>query len=331
MTQLIIGIIAIIIALFIIKKVVGCVARIVVIIILCAILSILYATHANAQLFKPKKKAQESYTVTQDGQIKKRALFEKKPKAERVIDPKYLAGACPEVNGKIQWQKAIESANMVLGSSPSTMLRDWSVQAGMTQTYAAISQHYVDATLNCNLLLHTAYSNMGLGFGPYSVNSRYSHGAYLAGNEDGKALPALWGSTQNGYYMAMKTYSATNLDKSIFWKLPYLFEYTDPVAGIGYRHTVYPGLTSDETLLSRAEAYINLGQYDKACADMTLWVRNISKDAANDGIVRVFHPHPFGYWLGLTDFDFEMWRGLPALGQRAGIGFVLQYTQYGSC
>ena len=95
MTQLIIGIIAIIIALFIIKKVVGCVARIVVIIILCAILSILYATHANAQLFKPKKKPQESYTITQDGQIKKRALFEKKPKAERVIDPKYLAGACP--------------------------------------------------------------------------------------------------------------------------------------------------------------------------------------------------------------------------------------------
>lgn len=184
-----------------------------------------------------------------------------------------------------QWQKAIESANMVLGTSPSTMLRDWRVQAGMTQTYAAISQHYVDATLNCNLLLHTAYSNMGLGFGPYYINSRYSHGAYLAGNEDGKALPALWGSTQNGYYMAMKTYSATNLDKSIFWKLPYLFEYTDPVAGIGYRHTVYPGLTSDETLLSRAEAYINLGQYDKACADMTLWVRNISKDAANDGIV----------------------------------------------
>ena len=85
MTQLIIGIIAIIIALFIIKKVVGCVARIVIIIILCAILSILYATHANAQLFKPKKKAQESYTVTQDGQIKKRALFEKKPKAESGI------------------------------------------------------------------------------------------------------------------------------------------------------------------------------------------------------------------------------------------------------
>ena len=108
MTQLIIGILAIIVALLIIKKVVGCVARAVVIVILIAVLAILYATHANAQLFKPKQKPQESYTVTQDGKIKKRALFEKKPKAEKVIDPKYLAGACPEVNGKIQWQKAIE-------------------------------------------------------------------------------------------------------------------------------------------------------------------------------------------------------------------------------
>lgn len=179
-----------------------------------------------------------------------------------------------------QWQKAVESANVVLGSAPQTMLRDWSVQAGMTQTFSAISQHYVDATLNCNLLLHTAYSNMGLAFGPYYVNCRYSHGAYLAGNEDGKALPALWGSTQNGYYMTMKTYSATNLDKSIFWKLPYLFEYTDPVAGIGYRHTVYPAFTADETLLSRAEALINLGRYAEACKDMSIWVRNISQDAA---------------------------------------------------
>ena len=73
MTQLIIGIIAIIIALFIIKKVVGCVARIVVIIILCALLSILYATSAYAHLFKPNKKPQASHTITKAAQTKKRA------------------------------------------------------------------------------------------------------------------------------------------------------------------------------------------------------------------------------------------------------------------
>lgn len=202
-----------------------------------------------------------------------------------------------------QWEKAVQSANMVLGTAPSTMLRDWSVQAGMTQTYSAISQHFVDATLNCNLLLHTAYSSMGLAFGPYYVYCRYSHGAYLAGNEDGKALPALWGSNQNGYYMTMKTYSATNLDKSIFWKLPYLFEYTDPVAGIGYRHTVYPAFTADETLLSRAEAYINLGRYDEACKDMSVWVRNISMDAA--AMNYEFDPETIKAFFNGIDYSYE--------------------------
>ena len=67
------------------------------------------------------------------------------------------------------------------------------------------------------------------------------------------------------------------MDKTIFWKLPYIFEYTDPVAKIGYHHTVYPTLTTDETLLSRAEAYIMLKQYDKACEDMTAWMHAITK------------------------------------------------------
>lgn len=202
-----------------------------------------------------------------------------------------------------QWQKAVDAANQVLGTQPATMLRDWSVQAGMAQTFDAISQHYIDATLNCNLLLQTAYSKLGPTFGPYRYYTRYSHGAYLAGNEDGKALPALWGSNQNGYYMTMKTYSGTNMDKSIFWKLPYLFEYTDPVAGIGYNHTVYPGFTADETLLSRAEAYINLGRYNEACSDMTTWVRNISKDANDTQFT--FEPESVVKFFKGIDYSYE--------------------------
>ena len=56
--------------------------------------------------------------------------------------------------------------------------------------------------------------------------------------------------------------------------MPYLFEYTDPVAGIGYRHTVYNAFTTDEVLINRAEAYAMLKQYDKACEDLTIWIRN---------------------------------------------------------
>ena len=58
------------------------------------------------------------------------------------------------------------------------------------------------------------------------------------------------------YKLRPYVYVATGFDKTIFPRLNYLFEYTDPVAGIGYYRTVYAALTAEEALLNRAEAYI---------------------------------------------------------------------------
>jgi hypothetical protein len=174
-----------------------------------------------------------------------------------------------------QWEKAVEAATLCLGDQPATMLRDWKIMSQMTQDFDAISKQYINADENANLLLLTSYSAAGLFFGPYRYNSRYSHGAYLAEKEDIRATQ-LWGD-YTSFYVNPKVYSATNLDKTVFWKLPYIFEYTDPVAKIGHAHIVYPTLTTDETLLSRAEAYIMLKQYDKACDDMNMWMHAITK------------------------------------------------------
>ena len=173
-----------------------------------------------------------------------------------------------------KWDLAKKYADDVLGSQPKQMLRDWAYQATMTQEYEAIVNHYISSTLNCNLMLCTAMSSVGLAFGPYMYYTRYSHGAYLANYETGNALN-IWGS--QGYYTEMKEYAATNLDRTIFWKLPYLFEETDPIAQIGFYRTVYPVFSGDETLLIRAEANIMLKDYDSACNDMTLWLHNINK------------------------------------------------------
>lgn len=64
---------------------------------------------ANAQLIKPKQ--QESYTLDENGQIvkQKKALFGSKKKA---IDSKYLAGACPEVDGKVTWVQNIPAPGL---------------------------------------------------------------------------------------------------------------------------------------------------------------------------------------------------------------------------
>ena len=174
-----------------------------------------------------------------------------------------------------QWQKAIDAATMCIGEQPTSMLRNWQAIASMTQSLDAICNQYINADENANLMLLTSYSAAGLVFGPYIYNTRYSHGAYLAEKEDIRATQ-LWGN-YTAFYVTPKVYSGTNMDKTIFWKLPYIMEYTDPVAKIGHYRTAYPAFTADEILLSRAEAYIMLKQYDKACADMTMWMHAITK------------------------------------------------------
>ena len=204
--------------------------------------------------------------------------------------------------GKLE--KSVEYATKCLGSEPASMLRDWEYQSTMTQKYSPIVEHYIDASLNCNLLLMTAYSKMGLAFGPYSVYSRYAHGNYLASYETGEAVPNLWNGSNRTYWMGMKEYEATNLDKTIFWKLPYLFEYTDPVARIGYYRTVYPAFAADQVLLERAEANALLENYDAALADMNLWIKNIAsgdeehlpRELDLDRVNSWFNDTPYHVW-----------------------------------
>ena len=169
-----------------------------------------------------------------------------------------------------EWENAKKYATLAIGSSPKTVLRDNSTVAAMTQDFDAISQHYASSSLNCNLLLTTSYSSLGLVFGPYSLYKRFSHAPYLSTHEDALASN-IWGSAS--LYTQVKN-RATPPAYAIFWRYPYLFEYTDPVAGVGYRHTVIPAFTTDEALLNRAEAEILLGEYDAAAADMTIWMQN---------------------------------------------------------
>lgn len=56
-----------------------------------------------------------------------------------------------------------------------------------------------------------------------------------------------------------------------FMKVNEFFEYTDKVAGIGYPHFIKAEFTYEETLLTRAEARIYLGNIDGAVADLKVW------------------------------------------------------------
>ena len=184
------------------------------------------------------------------------------------------------------WDKVIEYSTKALGSSPTELLRDYDALAVLprdenwTQALA-----YTSTDVKANLLLTTAYSSMGSYYSGkiYSdTEVRIATSNMLAQTELLNRSP--WGTyaVSTGAYEYTRmykvrpyTYLGDNFDKTHFPKVPMLFEYTDPVAGVGYFRSNFVVLTAEEALLNRAEAYIMKEQYDLALADLNLWTVNV--------------------------------------------------------
>ena len=209
-----------------------------------------------------------------------------------------------------KWDKAIEYANLCLGSSPTTMLRDYKALAALGQSssfYNEKTNLYIDAEQPCNLLLATTRSNPGTVLGNTSTAKKYAHIPYIANKEDIGANNIWVDGSQSSvsYYWIDRygSFSGSNI-YVIFYRLPRLFEYTDPVAGIGYNSSVYPVFTTDECLLNRAEAEIMLGKYTEAAADMNIWMHNIvtTKVELDPEVITNFYKKiPYSYVV--TDDD----------------------------
>ena len=180
------------------------------------------------------------------------------------------------------WEKAIECANIVLGSAPADLLRDYETLASLPMKVDIRAQQYNSTNNKNNLLIHTGYSMLGVYIGPYTTGKRLTHGHALMMTEILNLAP--WGQ---GKEVSMKNtdafkfykfepfdYSGANFEFVLFPRIPYLFEFVDPVAQTGYHRTNLAVLTTDEALLNRAEANILLGNYDAALADINLWTAN---------------------------------------------------------
>lgn len=179
------------------------------------------------------------------------------------------------------WDKTIEYANKVLGTAPAELMRDYNTLAALPRDLKVVGLEYNSTNAKGNFLVQTGYSALGLVFGPYYYESRISSGNMLMQTELLNMAP--WGtfapSTSsytygNMYKLKPYVYVATGFDKTLFPRSLYLFEYTDPVAGIGYNRTLYAPLTAEEALLNRAEAYVMKNMTDQALEDMNLWSTN---------------------------------------------------------
>jgi len=210
-----------------------------------------------------------------------------------------------------KWDKAVDYATKCLGTQPATVLRDWESIGKLERDWDVRSYEFVKSDSDANLLMFTSYSAFGYYF-CYPGMTKYSHNSYLSFNEVGYAKN-VWGNTETGwrnvsgwYYMSPEWYNGATYDLIAYFKIPYMFEYTDPVARIGYAHAVCPAFTTDEALLSRAEANIMLQNYDAATADINTWIHSVikpayfTKDLTTEDIVAFYAPIPYGTWDNST-------------------------------
>jgi hypothetical protein len=180
-----------------------------------------------------------------------------------------------------KWDKVVEYASLALGSNPKEYMRDYDALTALPRKYDVRSEAFNNSSQKTNFLINAVYSQVGVRYMPFNVYDRFGHGTFILNTEILNYAP--WGSytPQPGGYMcqyviklAPMMYIGTNFDTGYFQHTPYMFEYTDPVAGIGYPHSNMVLLTAEEALLNRAEAYAMLKDYDKALADINLWTNN---------------------------------------------------------
>lgn len=171
------------------------------------------------------------------------------------------------------WDKAIEYATTALGGNPSSLMRDmdsYATLAGVDD----IHNKWIRSGENCNLMFVDAVSTNGRAHMGDSRYKRFNH------NRDIITTQTMWAKTpwsnnkssaeENALQEARRMYGS---NQAVY--IPSLnedFEIKDKINQTGYAHVVDPVFTGDETILTRAEAYIMKKDYDKALADMNTWL-----------------------------------------------------------
>lgn len=171
------------------------------------------------------------------------------------------------------WDKAIEYATKALGGNPSSLMRDmdsYATLAGVDD----IHNKWIRSGEDCNLMFVDAVSTNGRAHMGDSRYKRFNH------NRDIITTQTMWAKTpwsnnkssaeENALQEARRMYGS---NQAVY--IPSLnedFEIKDKINQTGYAHVVDPVFTGDETILTRAEAYIMKKDYDKALADMNTWL-----------------------------------------------------------
>lgn len=177
---------------------------------------------------------------------------------------------------KRDYKKAEEYATAALGSNPAGKMRSAYWQTSFT-SLAADAAGYFSSTLPSNFLLLPTNSVVF-----YNICVNPNGGARYALNRDA-ATSTLYGSgpVWSGIMPCMSPHLYVNTKQEYgLWPswMYMMFEYTDKVAGIGYPKRLRAEFTAEETILTRAEARIFMGDFPGAVDDMNIWLQSHDTD-----------------------------------------------------
>lgn len=181
------------------------------------------------------------------------------------------------------YDKAISYADNVLGTNTANSLRDWATFYALSVNGQVAPNGYISSSEDANLLLLSTYSTWGSYYGPYRRGNQFAHSQLISTKETLQAQGPWGASSSFGYTV----WHNNSLSKYFINKIPYSFEYTDLQTGIGYAHSEIAALTTDGTLLVRAEAKALNGDYNGAVSDLNLELKAMSnggKSVTLDGI-----------------------------------------------
>jgi len=160
-----------------------------------------------------------------------------------------------------EWEKVVSSANAIFaGGSFVGKIRPYN-STFRELSYEETRIRYSKADQEFNLLINETYSTYARFTG-----SRYAMGVDIFQN-------VYNGRTAAGapFYNFGLSYGPPHYTTYI-WREH--FHVTNAAANIGFPMLMVPVLTTDEVLLNRAEAYVELGNYPAAIADLDLMASN---------------------------------------------------------
>lgn len=176
---------------------------------------------------------------------------------------------------KSEWDKVIEYSSILLGTEPTSKLRDWN---GRYANYEAqeLWAQYTKPEETSNILLNRAYTNWAQGL----VVFRYSF-------SPDKAVELFEVGS-----VGLKTFDLVMGDKILqaggSEQCSFIPKYPDRIESFngesyGYPNTIIPLFTMEEMLFNRAEAYVMKNEFDKALTDFDYYFqkRNSSYSPEN--------------------------------------------------